>query len=501
MPLRLYNTLTRSLQDFTPLTPPQVTMYVCGPTVYDHPHLGHARSAFVFDLLRRYLQYKDFQVRFIRNVTDVDDKIIDKARQDGTTGDLNAACRTVAERYLQSYHDAMDRLGIAHPDLEPKATEHVTGTEERLASMVNLISELLVKGAAYETGGDVYFSVRKFPNYGRLSNRTLDELQTGTRIEPDEHKRDPLDFALWKSAKPGEPAWNSPWGKGRPGWHIECTVMSTLYLGDSFDIHGGGVDLVFPHHENEIAQAHAAGKPFAQYWVHNGLLTVKGEKMSKSLGNYITVDQALQESVRGVDALKMFFLGTHYRNPINYTTENLFAASARLATLETFLNRADTWRSSGSNFEEPPKEVAGLKKEFEAAMDEDMNTPQALAALDKLVNLGYQWEQKLRLKLKQPGDTSPPSYQTSHELPTIEQHVVQTADTLLELSRVLGILLDYRSPSEYIPKPVYILVEQREAARLQKDFKKSDMLRKQVEEMGYVVEDTPRGPVVLPKRR
>ncbi|MBI3011917.1 MAG: cysteine--tRNA ligase, partial [Candidatus Omnitrophica bacterium] len=294
--MKLYNTFTRTLQDFEPLQPPTVTMYVCGPTVYDDPHIGHVRSAFTFDLLRRYLEHRGFRVRFVRNVTDVDDKIIEKARQEvvrspksEVRSDLNAVCGEVAERYLKSYHETMERLGLGAPTEEPRATAHV------VPEMTDFISKLLIAGVAYETKtGDVYFSVRKFSGYGKLSNRTLDELKAGARIEPGEGKQDPLDFALWKAAKPGEPAWESPWGKGRPGWHIECSAMSTKYLGDAFDIHGGGLDLVFPHHENEIAQAQAAGKPFATYWVHNGLLTVNGGKMSKSLGNFVTVEEALK---------------------------------------------------------------------------------------------------------------------------------------------------------------------------------------------------------------
>ncbi|HBH96765.1 MAG TPA: cysteine--tRNA ligase, partial [Candidatus Omnitrophica bacterium] len=283
MTLHLYNTLTRRVQEFSPLAPPTVTMYVCGPTVYDDPHIGHARSAFVFEVLRRYLTFKGYAVTFVRNVTDVDDKIIEKARQELQiqdarlkTQDLKAKCAEVAERYLKSYHEAMDRLGLQRPDLEPKATEHVT------PDMTDFISKLLISGVAYEAQGDVYCAVRKCEGYGRLSGRSVDELQSGARVEPGERKQDPLDFALWKAAKPGEPSWKSPWGEGRPGWHIECSTMSTKYLGDTFDLHGGGVDLVFPHHENEIAQAQAAGKPFARGWVHNGLLTVNGEKMSKS---------------------------------------------------------------------------------------------------------------------------------------------------------------------------------------------------------------------------
>ena len=465
--LRLYNTLSRKTEDFVPLAPPTVTMYVCGPTVYDEPHIGHARSACIFDILSRYLAFKTFQVRFIRNVTDVDDKIIEKARQETRdsrleTQDLAEQCREVSERCLQSYHAAMDRLGIGRPTEEPRATRHV------VPDMTDFISKLLMNGIAYEAGGDVYFAVRKFPEYGRLSNRSIDELQSSARGEHPAHaeapggagKRDPLDFALWKAAKPGEPSWNSPWGQGRPGWHIECSTMSTKYLGDEFDIHGGGVDLVFPHHENEIAQAHAAGKPFARTWIHNGLLTVNGEKMSKSLGNFITVEDALTRAGTA-DALKTFFLGAHYRSPVDYSEASITAARRRFEGIDGFLQRAAAQRAAKA----PQPVIDALRQRFIDAMDQDLNTPEALAVIDQAAQAGY-----------------------------------GVAEAVRELCRVLGLFSHDEPKAVEVTADVQALVQQREAARKHRDFQTADRLRKEVESQGFIIEDTPSGPLILRKR-
>jgi len=517
MTLRLYNTLTRSLQSFEPLHPPAVTMYVCGPTVYDVPHIGHARSAYIFDVLRRYLAYKQFKVTFVRNVTDVDDKIIQKAREEsarpgghegraGGAGDLKAKCREVAERYLQSYHDALKKLGIDPPDREPKATDHVRPDAKNVeltrkidASMTGFISQLIKENMAYPAGGDVYFSVRKFSGYGKLSNRSIDELQSGARVEPGEHKQDPLDFALWKSAKPDEPSWDSLWGKGRPGWHIECSVMSTAYLGDAFDIHGGGVDLVFPHHENEIAQAQALGKPFAKYWVHNGLLTVNGEKMSKSLGNYITVEAALKSAFQKPDALKTFFLGSHYRSPIDYSEENILAANRRLIGWVSFLDWAEHYRKGFDQRNIEPETVAKLRVEFMSAMDDDMNTAAALSVLDRLVTLGRQAEKKLLLTQIRPAEISLVTFRGPDEASSIKNELVAAADAIRDLgSKVFGLFS--KNSAEQVPEKVQTLIHERETARQRQDFKQADVLRKQIEDAGFLVADTSGGPVIRPKR-
>ena len=472
--MKLYNTLTRSLEEFRPLKPPAVTIYVCGPTVYDDPHIGHARSAYIFDVLRRYLAYKQLKVTFVRNVTDVDDKIIEKARQGGAA-DLNAACREVSEKYLKSYHATMDRLGIARPDIEPKATEHV------VPDMTDFISKLLISGNAYEAKGpatgasagrDVYFSVRKFPGYGSLSNRTLDDLKAGTRVEPGEHKEDPLDFALWKTAKPGEPSWKSPWGDGRPGWHIECSVMSTKYLTDEFDIHGGGLDLIFPHHENEIAQAQAVGKPFAKTWIHNGLLTVKGEKMSKSLGNFITVESALKECGGQPDVLKMFFLSTHYRGPVDYSPANLRSAGGRYRRMVNFFHRVmNTDLPTESGEQSAPSNILDLQDQFIGAMDDDLNTPRALAALDGLVTAGYA------------------SSEQSHRV-TASRYMSTLGKTLGLFEGLVGRRLS-REQQE--------LLDKRKEARQHQDFATADQIRATFAAQGLAIEDTPEGPVVLPK--
>ncbi|MBI4003919.1 MAG: cysteine--tRNA ligase [Candidatus Omnitrophica bacterium] len=476
MSLHLYNTLTRRLEEFRPLDPKgkRVGIYVCGPTVYDIPHIGHARSAYVFDVLRRYLVFKGYQVKFVRNVTDVDDKIIDKARQEfgerGTVNgerDLKATCREISERYLKSYHEAMDRLGIARPDVEPKATEHV------VPDMTDFISKLLMSGTAYEAGGDVYFAVRKSEGYGRLSNRSLDELQAGARVEPGEHKQDPLDFALWKAAKPEEPSWPSPWGAGRPGWHIECSVMSTKELGDTFDIHGGGVDLVFPHHENEIAQARGAGKPFARTWIHNGLLTVNGEKMSKSLGNFITVEQALKDWPHP-DYVKLFFLKTHYRSPIDFSHERMGEAKRNWEEFSRFVQHYYQRCTDAEGVGPASGESATGRQAFEAAMDDDLNTPKALAALFELVNAGH--------RMLEAADASAHGAARS------------VFDTLMACGAVLGLFQHGLTEEEPTTRErIDALIAKRDAARKAKNFKQADDIRESLQQEGVLLADTAGG--------
>lgn len=496
--MKLYNTLTRSLEPLTPLAPPAVTIYVCGPTVYDEPHIGHARSAYVFDGLRRYLTFRGYRVSFVRNVTDVDDKIIEKARHELATRDpsvplgtgkrqatasLDTACREVAERYLARYHEVMDRLGIARPDIEPLATEHV------VPEMTDLIATLLLNGAAYETKTGVYFAVRRHAGYGRLSHRTVDELQAGARVEPGEDKRDPLDFALWKTAKPGEPSWKSPWGEGRPGWHIECSAMSTKYLGETFDIHGGGVDLVFPHHENEVAQAEAASKPFAKCWVHNGLLTVNGEKMSKSLGNYVTVDNALHACKENPDILKTFFLSAHYRSPVDYAPTNLQAAAKRF---NRWFNVFYMGRYQPGEYEPvmAVKEIDDARNDFLAAMDDDLNTPQALAALDQLSSLALQW----RIDVTLLRDEEP-------EARRLKGHINLVSRALEEFGRnVFGLTFDTREVSETVQAEAEALLQQREEARRDGNYRLADGIRERIHQLGFIVEDTPRGPQLAPRR-
>ncbi len=480
MTLRLYNTLTRTIEPLSPLKPGAVSMYVCGPTVYDEPHIGHARSAYVFDVLRRYLESQGLRVTFVRNVTDVDDKIIEKARQDmqqAASGeqqaDLKRACEEVATRYLNSYHEAMATLGIQPPTIEPKATEHV------VPEMTDLIAKLLMQGAAYEAGGpasaggsgagrDVYFAVRKWERYGVLSNRTVDELQTGARVEPGERKRDPLDFALWKAAKPEEPSWDSPWGRGRPGWHMECSAMSIKYLGEAFDIHGGGLDLIFPHHENEIAQAQAAGKPFAAYWIHHGLLTVKGEKMSKSLGNFITLDQVLK-TYPHPDYLKLFFLKTHYRSPIDYSPERMEEAKKNWHNFTDFIRHSEQTSDNTAS-----AAVQNFEERFREAMDEDLNTPKALSVLFAALSSGQQ-------AIASGG----------REGLARSRHA---AMTILECGMMLGLFkqgISDESPESR--DKVQALVSQRNELRGSKKFKEADVIREQLRGEGYHLMDTPYG--------
>ncbi|MBI2093397.1 MAG: cysteine--tRNA ligase, partial [Candidatus Omnitrophica bacterium] len=394
----------------------------------------------------------------------------------------------IAARYLKSYHDVLEQLGVQPPDVEPLATEHV------VPQMTDLIAKLLFQGIAYEAGGDVYFSVRKFEAYGKLSNRSPDELLSGARVEPGEHKQDPLDFALWKAAKPGEPSWQSPWGFGRPGWHIECSAMSTHYLGDGFDIHGGGVDLVFPHHENEIAQAQAAGKSFARFWIHNGLLTVNSEKMSKSLGNFVTMEDALKRCGGEPDVMKMFFLSAHYRSPIDYTPSNLHAAGRRFDAFDSFCMRV---HSEGFLKQHPAlgsqkvesDERSRWRGKFAQAMDDDLNTPQALSVLDQLVKYGNQCLQQYE---KPPLERS--QFPEWDRLPIV---ICEIYHVLLELGGVLGLFSDVLHD---LSKEELALLQEREVARRMRDFKRADDIRRQFADKGFIIEDTVRGPIVRIKR-
>ena len=375
--LHLYNTLTGSKDGFEPLLPGKVRMYVCGVTVYDYCHIGHARSALVFDVLRRYLEYSGFAVEFAKNFTDVDDKIIKRAHEQ------EISCGQITDKYIQAYYEDMEHLGVRRATLEPRATEHIP-------DIVGLVEKLLVKGMAYCVGGDVYFQVDRYPMYGRLSKRKLDDLQAGARVDVDQRKRHPMDFALWKSSKPDEPSWDSPWGAGRPGWHIECSAMAMRHLGETFDIHGGGMDLIFPHHENEIAQScGATGKEFARYWVHNGFVQINHEKMSKSLGNFFTIREIFSasewpESITG-EMLRYFLLSTHYRSPLDFSDQSLREAKG---ALNGFYDLFDRLNEPASNHDSADEQMRGLltrtRQAFADAMDDDLNTPNAVAALQKL---------------------------------------------------------------------------------------------------------------------
>jgi cysteinyl-tRNA synthetase len=456
----IYNSLSRKKEELIPLKPKEIKMYVCGPTVYDEPHIGHARSAYIFDVIRRYLSFKNYQVKFVRNVTDVDDKIINKAREEYPGEDLNSSFKKVSEKYLKSYHEALKSLGIeASGIIEPKASEYIP-------KMLTFIQGLIDKGAAYVSGGDVYFDITKAKNYGKLSNQAISNMEAGARIALGEKKNNPLDFALWKTAKEGEPSWESPWGRGRPGWHIECSVMSSDILGDEFDIHGGGIDLIFPHHENEIAQSEGAGNKFARYWIHHGLLTINGQKMSKSLGNFITVKDFL-DKYKNADLLKLLFLSTHYSHPVDYTDEKIQEARQSLERISILQGKLDKplTKKPASKLS---RELEDVKDKFIRAMDDDFNTPQALAAIFDLVNI-------------------------SNKNIDDMDFIYYAGLILKELTSIFGMDLEKLIGSKDLQASVEVLVNQRNQARKNKDFKRSDEIRKELEAQGIILEDTKDG--------
>jgi len=500
--MKIYNSLTRQKEQLVPLVPGKIGMYVCGPTVYDEPHIGHARSAYNFDIVRRYLRYRGFDVLFVRNVTDVDDKIINAARKTlgeagaRTAAELAQASLAVAAKYLDAYRRDMALLGISGPDREPKATEYIP-------KMIAFIELLIARGAAYVSGGDVYFDIKSARGYGKLSNQNLGKMEAGARIAVGEAKRDPLDFALWKAAKDAEPSWPSPWGAGRPGWHIECSVMSSDILGDEFDIHGGGIDLIFPHHENEVAQSEGAGKKFARYWIHNGLLTIDSEKMAKSLGNFITIQDFLAQHGDG-DYLKLLFLGTHYRHPVDYTVEKIGEMKKEKERFVVLVNKVArvTGQGSRAGLDFSPKSPAApglrpgdegagksgaldaFRSQFESAMDDDLNTPLALAALfDLTTHLN---------RLMHGKDAF-----TGGEL----AELASGAALLAELGAVLGldVTRSVRPPSEadtgLDDAAIRALVDERNAARRARDFKRSDEIRRDLDLRGVILEDTKDGTV------
>ncbi len=429
-------------------------MYVCGPTVYDEPHIGHARSAYIFDVIRRYLEYRNYRVRFVRNVTDVDDKIIAKAREEFPGEDLNVSFRKVATKYLASYHEALRMLAIdADGVIEPKASEYIP-------NMQAFIQGLIGKGTAYVSGGDVYFDITKAKDYGKLSHQSLEKMESGARAAVHENKRNPLDFALWKSAKENEPSWESPWGRGRPGWHIECSVMSSDKLGDQFDIHGGGIDLIFPHHENEIAQSEAQGDKFARYWIHHGLLTINGQKMSKSLGNFITVSGFL-DRFHSPDILKLLFLSAHYAHPVDYTDEKVAESASALQRLLVAARRLEA-----ADGESADASAYSFREEFIAAMDDDFNMPRALAALFDLVSESNRRESDVSF-------------------------VRSAASVFFACTSVLGLSLKVSAVAGSISDAeVEAMIAQRTQARRSRDFARADALRLELQERGVIIEDT-----------
>ena len=488
MAIWITNSLAGKKEEFTPKKAGEVRMYVCGVTVYDQSHIGHARSAFIFDVIRRYFRYSGYHVKFVKNVTDIDDKIINKAKEEFPGLDLKEASKKVAEKYLASYHADMKKLGIEEPDVEPKATAH-------LKEMFAMIDCLIKKGYAYQAGGSVYFDVKKFKKYGKLSNQSIEQMesgppagQAGVRVEAEKEKRDPLDFALWKAAKENEPSWESPWGKGRPGWHIECSAMSTEYLGENFDIHCGGRDLIFPHHENEIAQAEACtGKTFANYWMHNGLLTINSQKMAKSLGNFVTVVQVLEKY--HPEVLKIFFLQAHYTSPTDFTFEKMEEAKKARERLYNLLDRIDRLEatSAGENTELISFDmVDDAKWQFREAMDDDFNTPEALSSIFELVGKCYKFLQEVK--------------------DITEEDIVilkYAKAAVLELGRVLGLFFrefEEGAESENIEALMNLVVELRDNLRAQKNFELTDKIRAELTRLGFILEDE-KGKTIWRKAR
>jgi len=463
----IYNSLSRKKEELIPLKPKEIKMYVCGPTVYDEPHIGHARSAYIFDVIRRYLIYRGYKVKFVRNVTDVDDKIIDKAQKEFKGEDLNIAVKRVSTKYLDLYHEDMKSLGILEPDVEPKATEYV-GKDNPL--MQKFIERLIENGCAYVSEGDVYFDIKKAKDYGKLSNQATEKMEAGARIALGEKKKDPLDFALWKSAKAGEPAWDSPWGKGRPGWHIECSVMSSDILGDEFDIHGGGIDLIFPHHENEIAQSEGAGNKFARYWIHHGLLTINAQKMSKSLGNFITIG-AFLDKYKNPDLLKLFFLSAHYTHPIDYSEAKIEESRVALQRIAIFMDKAALIKPGLMSLflKRTPGEITQIKKKFIASLDDDFNTPEALACVFELVNM-------------------------ANKNITRVDFVISAKAALKEMLKVLGITLKpVKADAQISEEQIKLKIQARLHAKQTKDYALADKIRKDLEVQGVILEDSKEG--------
>jgi cysteinyl-tRNA synthetase len=454
--MKIYNTLTRSKDDFVPLTPGEIRMYVCGVTVYDLCHIGHARSAIVFDVIVRYLRHRGYRVTFVKNFTDVDDKIIRRANEEGVDA------RVVSERYVDEFRVDMASIGVLPGDVEPKATEHIP-------EMVTLIERLIAGGMAYVVDGDVYFEVRRYPPYGKLSGKNLDDLMVGARVDVDERKRDPRDFALWKAAKPGEPSWDSPWGPGRPGWHIECSAMAMRYLGESFDLHGGGEDLIFPHHECEIAQAEAAThRPFARVWAHNGFVNLRAEKMSKSLGNTLNIREIVKR--HDPEALRLWLLGTHYRHPVEYAEERLHESARALDRLRRLV--AGTPDDGGDLPDDPA--MRSYVERFYEAMDDDFNTPGAVAVLFDLSR---------ELQRVPDAERTSPAF----------AHGVATLRTLARAVGLLERAVTPAGPSAETEARITALVSERDEARRARNWKRSDELRAELASLGVTVEDTPSG--------
>ncbi len=487
MGLQLFNTLSRNKEEFVPLEAGKIRFYVCGVTVYDHCHIGHARSAIVFDVIYRYLLHLGYEVTYVRNFTDIDDKIIRRANEEGTD------YRTIAQRYIAAFYEDMDALGVLRPNLEPLATDNIPG-------MIEIIQKLMDKGIAYQSGTDVYFQVEGFPSYGKLSGRALEDMMAGARVEVDANKRNPMDFVLWKGSKPGEPAWDSPWGPGRPGWHIECSAMGNRFLGKTFDIHGGGKDLIFPHHENEIAQSEAAfDAPFVKYWIHNGFVNINNEKMSKSLGNFFTIRDVLQRV--HPEALRLFVLSKHYRSPVDFSDETVAEAERGLEKLYHTLAAVKDRTPASQEGETAEKvlqsqdselfqETLALPQAFTEAMDNDFNTAQVIGYFFSLQRHLQRFLDRFgQKKLKGPAAAlARKAASTLQQYAGIMGLLGIEPEVFMEEQRMLKLKATGMTAEE-----VERLIELRQQARKNKDFAEGDRIRKELEDKGIQLEDTAGG--------
>lgn len=469
MNITLYNTMTSKKEEFKPINEGKVGMYVCGVTVYDYTHIGHGRSSVAFDVIRRFFEYKGYDVTFVKNFTDVDDKIINRANEN------HELWSDLSERFIKEHDVDMDSLYIKRPTYTPMATKYI-------GKMINYCERLIEKGNAYAVDGDVYFRVNSFKEYGKLSGRNLEDMMAGARVDVNDKKENPLDFALWKAAKPGEPSWQSPWGQGRPGWHIECSVMSEAILGSHIDIHGGGQDLIFPHHENEIAQSEAIScSTFANYWIHNGFVNINKEKMSKSLNNFFTIRDILK--ICHPEALRLLFLMTHYRQPLEYSEDKLKEASAALQRIYIFLDEVAHLHGSkkGKNMSQEICDIKGhFIKEFEEAMNDDFNTPKAVAAIFEIVRMGNTII------------AGKPDNESAEHLKEVSSYIFNI------VSKVLGIINHsadewYKSNLKIPLSEVEALIAKRAEARKNKDFALADSVRAELTEKGVEIIDTPEG--------
>lgn len=461
MGIKIYNTLTRKKEEFVPITEGEVKMYVCGPTVYNFFHIGNARTFLVFDTVRRYFEYRGYKVRFIQNFTDIDDKMIKKANEEGVT------VKDIADRYIKEYYRDADKLNLKRATVNPRATEHMD-------EIISFIKDLVDKGYAYEIDGDVYFETKKFKGYGKLSHQSIDDLEAGARIDIDERKKDPMDFALWKAQKAGEPAWESPWGMGRPGWHIECSTMASSLLGETIDIHGGGADLVFPHHENEIAQSEArSGKQFSRYWMHAAYLNINNQKMSKSLNNFFTAREILEKY--DTDVVRLFMLSGHYRNPINFSLELMEQAKSGIERMKNSLTNLKYIAENGEDreFNAEEKEISlrlnAYKDKFIEVMDDDFNTADGISVIFDLI----------RDANANINEASPKK---------LAQNAVEL---IYDLLSPLGILQN--TDEDELDEKIEKMIEDRQRAREEKNFKEADRIRDELKAMGIILEDTAKG--------